>query len=577
MNESEAQVTKPIKRENTTHVLILGAGVMQQPAIDAARRMGWQVTVADGSDSASGITWADRFLHVDLADAEGMSAAAAELHAREQLDGVFTAGTDFSYTVARVAKRLGLPGVDPEAALRASDKVRMREAFAEAGVPSPRFVMYTAEPTGDEATKGPAGSILEAMTAGGVGFPVVVKPVDNMGARGVRRADSTEELAEALPAAVADSRSGRAIVEEFIPGQEFSLDALVQEGRVTVCGFADRHIRFPPYFVEMGHTMPTAAETHVCRQVEEVFSRAVRALGIRNGQAKGDIKWDGEKAVVGEVAARLSGGYMSGWTYPYASGIDLTAAALRQAVGLPPGDLAPARNHVTAERAFISIPGRVAALEEFEAARAGLHVKEAFTRIAPGSEVRFPSNNVEKCGNFIASAPARSEAMEAAEEACRSVFVRLVPGDPRTFAFLFGGDIAWAPDAFPLRSEVNRRRLKGMYGIRLSETRDGTCEDHRQLRVGVLAFPERVEAVDWHGTSWERALREVQRRSTARVEFVARELADFSGEEPPQLLLGRTFWRALIRGGVQGAVWTIDTLCEEFCRGKLHSRWEELR
>jgi biotin carboxylase len=567
-----------VNGRSAPHVLILGAGVMQFPALRAARSMGWRVTVADANNSAPGIPMADRFLHVDLADAEGMVSAAGEIKAEEGLDGVFTAGTDFSYTVARVAEALGLPGVGSEAARRASDKAVMRQAFREAGVASPRFVALSAEGEGGGA------SWKKLMEEHGLNLPLVVKPVDNMGARGVRRVDTPEELEEAAAAALADSRTGRAVLEEYIPGPEFSLDAVVQEGRVSICGFADRHIRLAPYFVEMGHTMPTTADEPVRRQVAETFSRAIAALGIRNGQAKGDIKWTGSEAVAGEVAARLSGGYMSGWTYPYSSGIDLTAAALRQAVGLDPGALQPSRDHVTAERAFLSIPGRVEAVEDFSAAENTDLVRNAFTRISAGDEVRFPRNNVEKGGNFIASSADRQAAVWAAEEACRRVFVRLEPGDERTFSFLFEGAEAWAPDAFSISSGANRRRLTGMPSYLLpgkeaadrkhrgGGAREGRGETADRAETAVLALPDSEDSADWHGCGWERALDEVQRRCRTPLRLITE-----GSSAGTAFVLGSLFWRAFLRGGIQGAVWTVDTLAEELKGGRLSARWERLQ
>ena len=122
-------------------VFILGAGIMQIPAIRAAKDLGWTVVAADADPAAPGAVEADRFLPVDLKDREGLSAAARRIRSELGLDGVFTAGTDFSASVAWVARELGLPGIPFEIrrqGLRTSSK--MREALAAAGVPSPHFV-----------------------------------------------------------------------------------------------------------------------------------------------------------------------------------------------------------------------------------------------------------------------------------------------------------------------------------------------------------------------------------------------------------------------------------------------------
>ena len=285
--------------------------------------------------------------------------AARGLRGRHGLDGVFTAGTDFSTTVAAVAEGLGLPGL-PVAVTQGGHR---QGADAHACCGSTACPARASSPwrSPDDC----------AGVDGRMPFPLVVKPVDNMGARGVRRVDSRAELEEAVALALQASRTRRALVEEYLEGPELSIDAITWQGRITLCGVADRHIRFPPYFVEMGHTMPTALEAAQVRRAAEVFRRGVRALGIDGGAAKGDVKVTARGAFIGEIAARLSGGYMSGWTFPFSSGVEVTAAALRIAVGLPPGSMRPARRWTSAERAFISIPGIVAAVEGEEEIRAG--------------------------------------------------------------------------------------------------------------------------------------------------------------------------------------------------------------
>jgi biotin carboxylase len=314
-----------------TQIIILGAGVMQGPVIRIAREMGLYTVVVDADGKAVNVPMADRFEQIDLKDKEGIEALGRSLLSRGKLGGIMTAGTDFSSSVAWAAERLGLPGIPYEAALNASDKGRMRSCFEKAGVPSPAY----------RVVSGP-GEIPP-----GLSLPAVVKPVDNMGGRGCRRVDSPAEMKEALAGALGFSRTRRAIVENFIEGPEFSVDAVVYDDDITICGLADRHIFFPPYFIEMGHTMPTGFPPEDQESMLETFKAAVRALGIagkgRRGAAKGDIKLSPAGPMIGEVAARLSGGYMSGWTYPYSSGVEPIRGAIEAALGRRPENLAPRR------------------------------------------------------------------------------------------------------------------------------------------------------------------------------------------------------------------------------------------
>jgi len=503
-------------------ILILGGGRMQLPAIHIARRRGWRVLLADGNGDCLGRPLADAFFHIDLVDREALAEMATGQLGRDGLRGVFTAGTDFSAAVASVAERCGLPGLPLAVARAASDKLLMRGTLAKAGVPQPAF-----------AGLGPGDDPLPV--AGRIGYPVVVKPVDNMGARGVGFVEQEEALPSAFQAALSASRSSRAIVEEYMSGAELSLDAIVYRGRVTVCGVADRHITFPPYFVEMGHTMPSALERRLLAEAAEVFARGIAALGIENGAAKGDIKMTPRGAMVGEIAARLSGGYMSGWTFPYASGVEVTEAALDIAMGLAPGDLSPKSDLASAERALVSIPGRVARIEGLVEAGAPAELRDFFLLAKPGDDVRLPTNNVQKCGNAISRAASREAATRAAEEAVRRAFVRLEPGHPLTEVFLAeSGGFA----AFGLSREANRAALE-----RMPDTVAGDGP------VGVLLLPDvRGESGrDWHGEGFAEA---VQR---------ALSLAGAQARETGGPLLGRRFWRAFLKGGVQGGVWAVET------------------
>ena len=114
------------------NILILGAGLMQKPAILAAKELGYKACVIDADDTAVAIPFADVFKKIDLKDREGILAYAKELQNNEGLAAVFTAGTDFSASVSYVTQELKLPAHSFEAACNASSKTRMRSCFEKA-------------------------------------------------------------------------------------------------------------------------------------------------------------------------------------------------------------------------------------------------------------------------------------------------------------------------------------------------------------------------------------------------------------------------------------------------------------
>ncbi len=515
-------------------ILMLGAGFMQGVAMRCARERGWEIVAIDGNPDAPCRSLADRFEPIDLKDQEAIEHFALSLKENGGLDGVFTAATDFSVSVARAAHACGLPGHSPEAARNASDKLRMRECFARAGVPSPAF-------TGVDRDSAPRA--LKFLRDRGISFPVVVKPCDNMGARGCRLVRDEADLAPAIDDAIRYSRSGFAIVEQYMEGPEYSIEALVYDGKIHLTGLADRHIFFPPYFIEMGHTIPARLSELDRRSLIETFERGIRALGLSHGAAKGDVKLTPSGAMIGEIAGRLSGGYMSGWTFPYSSGIDLTGAALDLCVGKRPSSLEPSHDWTSAERAWISIPGIVKTVSGYNDARALPYMRDVFPRAERGSRVSFPVNNVEKCGNCLACAPERELAVKAAEDACRSIVVRLEPNNPDTEAFLAGGlrgSGAFPPDAFAVP-----------LGISFTPTVAYRLRDHAiSVPSGLIDLMD--TARDWQGRTIAQTIEQAVCIEPGLAAAFAADASSTIASDAAR------YWEALARGGLQAVLYRYD-------------------
>ena len=535
-------------------ILILGAGLMQRPAILAARHLGFCSVVVDANPDAACVPMADEFSPVDLKDRDALLRLARSLR---NLRGVFTAGTDFSASVSFVAEELGLPAHSFESALNASDKARMRSCFEKSGVPSPKFTEITGGSPRPESQS--------ALSYAGADYPKVVKPCDNMGGRGCRLARSRAEFESSLARALANSRTGRAIVEDYMDGSEFSIDAVVFDGTLTVTGFADRHIFYPPYFIEMGHSLPSEAGRDIKNELIATFALGVKALGLSCGVAKADIKYTADGPMIGEIAARLSGGYMSGWTFPYSSGMNLTEEAMRVALGLAPEYLIsnrvslPWQPHesvkgksrpfdlyeiqstiVCAERAWISIPGKIAGIYGLDEARQVYGVRDVLPRAAEGDTVVFPRNNVEKCGNVIAAGINHGQAYKSAEDAVSEITLRLEPRNSETERFLSG---VCEPDeeGFPVSAFTfcpkNASSVTVGEGTRIPEN----ARTIDFLPEALIPLADSLR--DWNHRTLRKTLEKFDEICPAHKE-----------------LDGKRFWSAVLRGGIQGALYVADNI-----------------
>ncbi len=380
-------------------LLVIGGGLLQCPIIQVAKSLKLKVIVADMNPQALGFQYADEKILMSTKDIEGMVREAKHYVEKNPIHGVITAGTDASMTVAAVANALELPGIRFQDAEAATNKVKMRKRLKEHGVPIPKFhEVWTIQDARDALDH--------------LSFPLVMKPADNMGARGVIKVTNREELQAAFKHAKKYSPSGEIILEEYMPGPELSVDALSWDGKIFITGIADRLIEREPYFIEIGHTMPSSLPKEVLEEVCDVMRKGMKALGIVLGAGKGDIKVTPSGVKVGEIAARLSGGFMSAYTYPLSTGVNLNKLAILLALGEIPDEeeLIPRFQKVSIERAILAPPGKLISISGLEEAKKIKGVNEIFFYSKVGDIISEPTNNIEKSGHVIITADTLEEA-----------------------------------------------------------------------------------------------------------------------------------------------------------------------
>lgn len=398
------------------HLIIIGAGPNQMPAIRMARSRGYRVTVTDYDPNAVGFAEADHHGVVSTRDADATVAFARALHDKEPLDGVMTLASESAVAVASVAEELGLPGTSRNSAWLATHKVDRQRTFAAADIPAPGFQA--------------ASSLEEGIAAADrLGWPVVVKPADSAGSRGVRLVHDQQGMESAVDEIRGVSGQVEFLVEEYLEGTEHSIEGVVLNGEVFWAAISDRNYddkhRYPPYFLEDGDTLPSLVDDAVAEEIRSVSTRAVRALGIHWGPVKGDIivAQDGPRVL--EMAARLSGDYFCYETIPLHNGIDLLAVVMDMAVGhtVDSARLKPSRHQGVALRYVWPKPGVVTDIRGAEDAKAqaGIHfvrLEPHWAGLAPGDRIAPASSMGERVMSVMAWGADREEAVA---RACRAV------------------------------------------------------------------------------------------------------------------------------------------------------------
>lgn len=346
----------------------------------------------------------------DTRDSASVAEALRPYAEEGTLAGVLAVIDYYVPVVAEAARLLGLPGLDPEAARIARNKLRTREVCAELGVPAPRFSRaLTREETVAAATS--------------IGFPCVVKPLTESASIGVRLCRDTGEVAahfDELTASPVDMRGmakpGGVLVEEYLTGYELSVEVLTTAKGPQVIGVTDKELTVHPYFVETGETFPTQLPDSVRDEVTGAALDALKAIGHDFGAAHVEIKVtpDGPRLV--EINARM-GGAQIGRIIREATGLDLLREVVRLHVGQEP-DIVVAHTGAAASRYLTAADdGVLRGFEGEDLVRRLPGVCAVDLYAAVGGQVRRARSNADVLGHVVVRADTPAEAARWADTA----------------------------------------------------------------------------------------------------------------------------------------------------------------
>ena len=387
-------------------LLIIGASILQLPAVLKAKEMGLYVAVADFNPNAVGIPYADEYYNVSTIDEAGVCAAVKAFRA----DGIMTLATDMPMrSVAYSCKELGLTGISYDTAVKATDKGEMIKAFEAAGVEHPWY--YIVEKTADAET------LLDKIT-----YPCIVKPTDNAGSRGVVLVNSPEELEKALAYSRENGRSGNVIIEEYMTGSEVSVEIIVWRGDVHVLQVTDKLTTGAPHFVEMGHSQPSRLPPDDLEKIRDLATRAVKAVGIDNGPAHVEIMLTKKGPKMVELGARMGGDCITTHLVPLSTGIDMVKATIDISLGLTP-DLTQKIEKGSAIRFFDAPEGVITAIEGVEEGKRIPGVKEVSFTKQVGDVVGDIGSSTDRAGFVIAQADTAGEAADVCEKAFLKIHI----------------------------------------------------------------------------------------------------------------------------------------------------------
>ncbi|WP_417061658.1 ATP-grasp domain-containing protein [Enorma massiliensis] len=309
-------------------VLLLGGSAQQLDAFDAAKRLGWRSVLCDWDPGCPGREHADAFYETSTLDRE----AVLEIARKEQVDGVVCFASDAPAPVAAwVSEQLGLPTNSYDSVAMLCDKGAFRQFLLDNGFPVPENTVL------HEGDIGRAAEVIQHMP-----LPLVVKPVDSAGSRGVSVVRAEREILAAVSHAMEHSRKREVVVERYLetatPGRVIEAELFVESGRIVSWGlmsaFRDLGLNG---LVPSCYVHPMIATHEEVSSVKSSLQRLVTAAGIAQGAMNVEIIQDaGGKLYVIDIGPRNGGNFLSSFI-SHASGGDIVTATLRVACGEPSG------------------------------------------------------------------------------------------------------------------------------------------------------------------------------------------------------------------------------------------------
>lgn len=296
---------------------ILGASYLQQPLVEKANQMGIEThCFAWDNDLAICKSIANFFYPISVLEKEQILAKCLEIG----INGITTIATDICVpTIAFVAENMKLVSNSYLSAIIATNKAKMRTAFEKANVNSPKsFCIENSD-------------LFEASK---FNYPLIVKPTDRSGSRGVSKVYNTSELKNAVERSLQESLEKKVVIEEFIEGVEVSVESISWQGKHHILTITDKVTTGEPYFVELEHHQPSLLASEIQDEIKKETIKALNALEIQYGASHSEFKITAEGKVYAiEVGARMGGDFIGSDLVFLSTGYDFVKGVLEVALG----------------------------------------------------------------------------------------------------------------------------------------------------------------------------------------------------------------------------------------------------
>ena len=301
------------------NLAIIGASYLQLPLIRKAKELGYKTHVFAWKANDVGEEEADFFYPISIVEKEEILEKCKEI----SIDGICSIASDLAIiTVNYVAQNLGLFSNSLICTERSTNKHLMRECFEKNNDPSPKSILI---------------NNIEDLENKDLIYPLIVKPIDRSGSRGITKVYCFDELEKAIEKAKKEGFDKNVLVEEFAKGQEYSVESISWKGNHTVLAITRKYTTGSPNFVETGHLEPAGLSEDLFKKICIVTKRALNSLGIEYGASHTEVKVDDKENIrIIEIGGRMGGDMIGSSLVEQTTGYDFVKAVIDVSLGNEP-------------------------------------------------------------------------------------------------------------------------------------------------------------------------------------------------------------------------------------------------
>lgn len=377
-------------------ILIVGAGFLQSFLIKKSKELGYKTFCVDGNSKAEGFKYADDFKVIDIVDKE----KCLEYARKMMIDGVVTAATDYGVlTVSYIATKMNLKGNPLDVVKVIKNKYLTRKKIYDQKIDS---MSQYYEITEVEGIK----DIIEK-----VKYPLIVKPCDGSGSRGIKRVDNNDELYQACEEALKASLSKRVLIEEFVCGKEYGIESFVSNGKIFVLAVMEKTMTEPPYYAELGHCSNSGLEVAVEKKVKDIVKNAIRSLGIISGSVNMDLLINGNEIVIIDIGVRMGGNLIGSHIVPLSTEIDYLKIILQESLGESIEVLENKNSKIVATRLLTLTPGIATEIGKIETLKSDSNIEDIILNLKVNQKINEYRTNLDGCGYVVVSDLSKKQAM----------------------------------------------------------------------------------------------------------------------------------------------------------------------